>query len=166
MKCSNPECDNFIIQNRPHHKYCDRACRNRANWFKRKPFSRKGPLTPEAMKEKMARGMTTRFRNAVQNVPDRYFLVINEIISHKLTLSAQLVSVRGVMTAFRRRAKLLKGDMEWPLKEALYHIISNKLEENGGVLTDFTGHRMSKDIKDSSHMIRVYKFPPLKERKT
>ena len=162
MKC--PTCGHTFIQNRPHHTYCSTYCRNRANWLRNKDKTRKGPLSPKAMKEKVARSQETRVRNAIASIPDRYVLILQRIIAHKLSLPAQLISVRSVIVALCKQIKIDKSDIPWHMKEGLHRLISRRLEDAGGKLSDFNGWRASTDIDEKAHARRIYRFPPLKER--
>ena len=50
--------------------------------------------------------------------------------------------------------------------EAVYFVVSGVLKFRGGIISKFQAHRHSGSIVDTKpHYRRVYRFPPLKERK-
>ena len=122
------------------------------------------PLTPEELKEKAARAQETRIANAIKKTPDRYILLMNQIIQRKLRLPARMIAVRSVMTVICKRMKIDSSELPWHVKEALHVLIARTLEREGGKLSEFTTTRRTRDCDEGSCVRRIYKFPPLQER--
>jgi hypothetical protein len=117
------------------------------------------------MNEKMLRGMETRYANAIRDLPEEYIMALNETISRKLSLPAQLISIRGVTHGIYKSLGTTRDILPWPVKEGLHRMIAERLEQEGGVLSELTSHRSGTTVKEQAFHTRIYRFPPLKERK-
>ena len=116
-------------------------------------------------KEERLLSFNTRVDMAVLNLPDCFYDRVREMIERKIRLPACLIQVRSIAKLALRQCKIKRETMP-QLREAAYHVVAQMLEEYGGVMSEFTSHRHSGSrIFDYPPYRRVYKFPPLKERK-
>ena len=142
-------------------KYCGQQCRN-AFHNPKNPY-RKHPLTPAEEKTRAYVAAESRRKNMMKEVPDRMILTIHEIIGRRLKNPAQLISVSGVFKLMLKKTNTPK-DHNMVLNEALYSYIYEKLEEAGGVLTDFKSTATTKRRWSNAAARTIFRFPPLKER--
>ena len=114
-------------------------------------------------KEEIKRAFDARVDEAVKALPDCIYEVIQGIIEHKLRLPAQLIQVRPIGRRAIRECNLSDTSQVY---EAVYFVIASVLEERGGVLSEFKAHRHSGSrVYMNPYYRRIYRFPPLKERK-
>ena len=157
------------IFGRKNKRFCSTRC-NRKHYDPTRPPRRsrthpylRRPLTQEEKTARAYAAAASRRKSTMKDVPDSIILTIHNIIGKKLKMPAQLISVQGVFKLMLKRCKREKSD-SGVLNEGVYFYIYEKLEEAGGILTDFrTTSGTSRRHKDAP-MRAVFRFPPLEER--
>ena len=158
-----PVCDAPFLGTK-RKKYCGVFCKN-ADLNPKYPNKRKPPTTKEETTRRAYAAAEARRRNMLKEVPDKMFLTIHEIVERRLNLPAQLISVTGVFKLMLKKTKTPKAENH-VLNEALYVYIYEKLEEAGGVLTEFKSTAGTSRRWTEAAARAIFRFPPLKERKT
>ena len=88
----------------------------------------------------------------------------NSIIDAKLALPAQLIGTKRIFNFIMLKMKVDGSDLDIVTMRAMYLHICNRLEEKGGVSGEFISVRPYKH-NDYINSTKIFKFPPLKERK-
>lgn len=114
-------------------------------------------------REEIRKAFDARVDEAVKDLPDCVYRVAHEVIRHKLRLPARLIQVRPIGKRVIRECGLTRTPQSY---EAVYYVVSQLLEKYGGVLSEFKAHRHSGNrVYADPPYRRIYRFPPLKERK-
>jgi len=106
------------------------------------------------------RALESRIQNAIEKLPQEFFEHAETTIRRKLSLPADLISVKSIYLICK---DTIPEDTF--IKEGAHYIIADMLESMGGVLSEFTLTRTSGSKKMDSRSMAIYRFPPLKERK-
>ncbi len=117
-------CGEDFEQFRSYHKCCSTTCADR--WLRER--TRKEPMP---FKERSDVKMRIQLRDTI---PKEFLKVIDSVITHKIALPGDLITVRRVLAAARTRHPIKMINTQ---AAACYYYINEQLAKKGGVLSEF-----------------------------